>query len=137
MHNKRLHQESSSDVYEKIDLPKELESQEVFAILNDFKESGVAFQIYDSFYPSPSDPGAYICYLYQGKNTDSFGMTLGNHGWSGGIYQINEDVTANQLLHIAKTQNGLKIEIDRAVFFSHYGQETSSKNQKINILLIF
>ena len=37
MHNKRLHQESSSDVYEKIDLPKELESQEVFAILNDFK----------------------------------------------------------------------------------------------------
>ena len=62
-------------------------------------------------------------------------MTLGNHGWSGGIYQINEDVTANQLLHIAKTQNGLKIEIDRAVFFSHYGQETSSKNQKINIRL--
>lgn len=53
----------------------------------------------------------------------------------GGIYQINEDVIANQFLHIAKTQNGLKIEIDRAIFFSHYGQESSSKNQQMNIRL--
>ncbi|MCP4487626.1 MAG: hypothetical protein GY820_09975 [Gammaproteobacteria bacterium] len=118
-----------------IDLAGEAKPEQVIALLNDFKESGVAFEIYDSFYPSPSDPGAYICYLYQVINTETFGMTLGNHGWSGGIYQINEDVIVSQLLHIAKTRNGLKIEIEKASFFSHYEQESAPKNKKMNIKL--
>jgi hypothetical protein len=116
-------------------LTKEAKPEEVVALLNDFKESGDAFEIYDSFYPSASDPGAYICYTYQGPIAKSFDMTLGNHGWSGRIYQINEDVIVNQLLHIAKTQNGLKIEIEKAIFFTHYEQEPGPKSEKMNIRL--
>jgi hypothetical protein len=71
-----------------IHLDKELEKKDIAGILRKFKETGDKFEIYDAYYPSPSDPGAYICYASYDDSSDSFSMTLGNHGWTGGIYII-------------------------------------------------
>lgn len=118
-----------------IDLPKEAKRDDIVTVLNELKETGKAFEIYDPYYPSPSDPGAYMGYLYQGSDAQSFDMTLGNHGWSGGIYQINEDLIVNQFLHIARTHNGLRIKIEKAQFFSHHAKESVSNNKKMNTML--
>ena len=115
-----------------IRLDKKISKNNVLDILNEFKSSMGKFEIYDNFYPSPSDPGAYICYSNYDEVSDSFSMTLGNLGWSGGIYQIKTEVVIEQLLHLAHTQDDFLLDIENATFFSHYEKEPQEKSNEMN-----
>lgn len=115
-----------------IQLDNKINKETILDILDKFKYSDENFEIYDIFYPSPSDPGAYICYSKYDEVNDAFSMTLGNHGWSGGIYLIKTDVVVEQLLHLAQTQDSFVLEVDNASFFSHYAKESTEKNEAMN-----
>lgn len=62
-------------------------------------------------------------------------MTLGNHGWTGGIYTIKEDAIANQIYSLIKQKQIDSIRIDNVKIFSHYGKKTGEVNEKQNDLL--
>ncbi|WP_339897818.1 hypothetical protein [uncultured Gilvimarinus sp.] len=119
-----------------IHLRKYLNKEGVADILRELKDTDVKFEIYDTCYPSPSDPGAYICYAHYDIASDSFSMTLGNHGWSGGIYKIKSEVVLEQLHHLAITQNDFELNIENAVFFAHYENESAENNVKMNSKLL-
>lgn len=73
---------------------------ELLVILRNNK---IAFAIYDSLYPSSGDPGAYLDYSQEkNEKANSWSMTLGNHGWTGGIYTIDEYIMARQILNLVQ-----------------------------------
>lgn len=110
--------------------------QTVKDLLQLLRENKVAFALYDSFYPSPSDPGAYIDYSHEkGDNTHTWSMTLGNHGWTGGIYSIEEGVIANQIYNLIKQKQIDSIRIDNVKIDAHYCKKTGELNEKQNDLL--
>ena len=87
-------------------------------------------------YILPTDPGAYIDYSHEkGDHTETWSMTLGNHGWSGGIYSIKEDVVAKQIYNLIKQKQIDSIRIDNGKIFSHYGKKTDELNEIQNDLL--
>jgi len=108
---------------------------EIDNTFNSIRESKGIFEIYDSFYPSPSDPGAYICYANYDYRTNTWEMTLGNHGWSGGIYRVENNVIVNQLLHLSSVENKIELITKELVFFSHYDTESVEKNAEMNLML--
>lgn len=84
------------------------------------------FAIYDPTYPSPSDPGAYFSYSpKQGR----WRMTLGNHGWSGGIYDVPVKAIASQLRNLLTRSLLTAIDLDHVHFSKHYAPETPEKNR--------
>lgn len=85
------------------------------------RTSKIDFGIYDYLYPSPSDPGAYISYsMDKVLEETNWSMTLGNHSWSGGIYQISEIAIANQLEDIIRKNKMIEIKIVDVAFFRNY-----------------
>jgi hypothetical protein len=62
-------------------------------------------------------------------------MTLGNHGWTGGIYSIKEDIIANQIHNLIKHKQIDSIRIDDVKIFSHYSKAVGELNAKQNDLL--
>lgn len=92
-------------------------------------KGGLEFSLYDALYPSPSDPGAYLSYRPIGG---TWKMTLGNHGWSGGIYDIEPAAICRQLknLHDKGLLTGLRLE--GVCFFSHYALESQEKSRAMN-----
>ena len=101
-------------------------------LLQSLMDGGMEFAFYDSTYPSPSDPGAYFSYA---PMNGVWRMTLGNHGWSGGIYEIGAAVVANQLQSLCSKGILSAIELDGVHFCSHYQSESRSKNEAMNIKL--
>jgi hypothetical protein len=61
------------------------------------------------------------------KVGDKWQMTLGNHGWSGGIYLIEESTLIKQLMNLIRN-NALEINVDGVCFFSHYTVKPESKS---------
>jgi len=59
-------------------------------------------------------------------------MTFGNHGWSGGIYQIKDFVIARQIISLIKKEELSKIQISEVVFFSHYKLKSEDENKQMN-----
>ncbi len=92
-------------------------------------EDGMEFSLYDALYPSPSDPGAYLSYR---PSNGTWKMTLGNHGWSGGIYEIEPSTICRELksLHDKGLLKGLKL--GGGSFFSHYPLESQEKSYAMN-----
>lgn len=92
----------------------------------------IAFAFHDSLFTTISDPGAYLDYS-QEKNDKSgyWSMTLGNHGWTGGIYSISNNVVANQLYSLINKRLLSSIRIEGAKIFSHYDKENSRKNDEM------
>ena len=74
-----------------------LSEKTFFRFLATMMEGGLEFTFYDPLYPSPSDPGAYLSYR---PNNGTWKMTLGNHGWSGGIYEIEPSTICRQLKNL-------------------------------------
>ncbi|WP_147445581.1 hypothetical protein [Corallococcus aberystwythensis] len=66
-------------------------------LLSRLSVEGLSLSIYDSEYPSPSDPGAYITFFQRNPPEPQWRMTLGNHGWSGGSYVIPLDTLTHYL----------------------------------------
>jgi hypothetical protein len=44
------------------------------------------FSFYDRDHPSPSDPGAYVCFE---KDVNHFKVSRGNHGWTSGDFILS------------------------------------------------
>ncbi len=90
------------------------------------------FSLFDPEYPSPSDPGAYLSYSPQ---KGALLMTLGNHGWSGGIYTMSPEIVARQLYTLYSAGVLGPLDLDRVGFFKHYESESPESNERMNRLL--
>jgi hypothetical protein len=105
----------------------------IAALLQAMLESNTEFRFFDPLYPSMSDPGAYVSYS-PGKG--AWRMTMGNHGWSGGIYEIQAQVVCNQL-HSLRARGLLKtIDLEQVYFGSHDAPESLSTNEEMNRRLL-
>lgn len=86
----------SKDRYVRIQ--SNVKSDELLQLLRTLEKHKNPFYFHDPLYPSISDPGGYFSYSQEGSNSKAYwSMTLGNHGWSGGIYKnfrINHSKTA-------------------------------------------
>jgi len=105
-------------------------SEKTFSLfLAAMMKGGLEFGLYDALYPSLSDPGAYLSYR---PSNGTWKMTLGNHGWSGGIYDIEPSTICSQLknLHDKGLLKGLGL--DGVCFFSHYALESQEKSRAMN-----
>lgn len=102
-------------------------------LLEEMKMSGIEFCFYDPEFPSPSDPGAYFSYS---PSSGLWRMTLGNHGWSGGIYIIGDQALLTQLQNLHFLGLLKLLELEGVCFFSHYASETDIKNKEMNDLIL-
>jgi hypothetical protein len=102
------------------------------SFLEAMERDGLEFSLFDPKYPSPSDPGAYLSYSPQ---HGTWRMTLGNHGWSGGIYAVERSTIARQLYDLYTKGLLEALQLERVHFFSHYKPESDERNAKINELL--
>lgn len=115
---------------EVVGISKAATFEDITELLYILRKHKIAFALYDPFYPSPSDPGAYLDYS-QEKNEapNSWSMTLGNHGWSGGIYTISENNIALQIHHLVKSGQIDSISINDVKIFSHYEKHNFVRNR--------
>lgn len=119
-----------------IEIKKETTFENIVELLRILKRNNIAFSFYDSYYPSPSDPGAYLDYSQEKNETESaWSMTLGNHGWSGGVYTITEKVIARQIYNLLENNQIDSIRIDNVKIFSHYDKKNSDYNKNENALI--
>lgn len=110
--------------------------ENIITLLKLLRTYKISFALYDSYYPSPSDPGAYISYSQELNETqNAWSMTLGNHGWSGGIYTINENNIALQIHNLTRNNQIDSIGIENVKIASHYKKENKDKNRNKNALL--
>ena len=56
-------------------------------------------------------------------------MSLGNHGWSGGIYQIDDQTLAQQLFSLNQHGHLHQLRIDQGRLFANYTIEDEEKSQ--------
>lgn len=107
---------------------------ELISLLGQHK---IEFAIYDELYPSMSDLGAYITYSKTGTNNGTkWRMTLGNHGWSGGIYEIDENTIIAQLKNLIINKKMDEIQVEGVSFFGHYEVKTETENRRKNAEII-
>jgi|APCry1669192647_1035423.scaffolds.fasta_scaffold63981_1 hypothetical protein len=117
-----------SEDSQSIKFDSSISENNLIQFLKRIKDKKMEFEFYDEFYLSPSDPGAYISYSSKKiKVGDKWQMTLGNHGWSGGIYLIEESTLIKQLMNLIRN-NALEINVDGVCFFSHYTVKPESKS---------
>ena len=62
-------------------------------------------------------------------------MTLGNHGWSGGIYEIRSSIAARQLYSLYVSGQLRPLDLDGVCFFKHHKPQGEAANEKMNKLL--
>lgn len=93
-----------------------------------FEKHKFKFDLFDRKYPQISDEGAYFSYSFD----KVWKMTLGNHGWSGGIYTIDKTVIVNQLTSLIMLENKIELEIQNANFFRHFTEKSNSENFEMN-----
>ena len=113
-----------------------LTDQDFRAFVTVLRNYNKSFSIYDGLYPSMSDPGAYISYSQEKNELDGYwSMTLGNHGWSGGLYHIEESIIINQLNSLRRKNMITEIQIDKGVFLSNFNNVGDDMNEEINKIL--
>src|SRR5690606_4017750 len=100
-------------------------------LLNIFENYHSEFEFYDVKYPSPSDPGAYFSYSFF-FSEKKWKMTLGNHGWSGGIYTIENDNLLSQISDLIKSEKKIELKLSGVTFFSEYEEVSEEKNLQMN-----
>lgn len=90
-------------------------------LLNVLRREKYQIDFHDHVHPTISDPGAYFSYSTEKSIDDNhWSMTCGNHGWSGGIYQITDFILARQIISLIKKEELTRIQISDATFVSHY-----------------
>src|SRR5262245_60144129 len=94
----------------RIDLPAALTDSTLDALLQVLRECGADFGCCDERYPSPSDPGADFSYS-PSETEGKWRMTLGNHGWTGGVYEIDDGTIRRQLKDLVAKNLLSSIEI--------------------------
>ena len=119
-----------------VEISNEATIASIAELLRVLRKYNIAFAFYDSYYPSPSDPGAYLDYSQEKNETeDSWSMTLGNHGWTGGIYTITENNIVRQIHNLIKNKQIDSVRIDNVKIFSHYDKQNSDYNKNQNALI--
>ncbi len=91
------------------------------------------FSLHDPSYPSPSDPGAYMSYS---PHEGNWRMTLGNHGWSGGIYDIRPATLSRQIYSLYASGRLSSLGLDRVGFLGHYRPASAEANDEMNLRLL-
>jgi hypothetical protein len=88
------------------------------------------FTFHDTIYPTISDPGAYFSYSTKKSiGKDHWSMTLGNHGWTGGIYQIRKTTVNQQVYNLFMRKKLKEVGITDVAFFSHYNRESPERSR--------
>ena len=113
-----------------VSLGQFLNLDEVQNLLSEIRTDTAEFCFHDPLYPSPSDPGAYLSYSAKLANDGYWQLTLGNHGWSGGIYIIPSQVVELQISNLIKKGLLESISTENVSFFSHYKIMSDPSNQK-------
>lgn len=108
----------------------------ILQLLGLLHQHQTAFSFYDALYPSVSDPDAHFDYQPTKNETAiTFLMTLGNHGWSGGIYEISENTIATQIFNLISQNHLQSISIDKVRLFTHHPLKDVAQNLKQNELI--
>ena len=58
-------------------------------------------------------------------------MTLGNHGWSGGIYQLDDETIAIQCFDLLRKKKLESLAFEDGSIFSHYDPESTESNTRM------
>ena len=116
----------------RVEFPGPLSGSTLAELLAVLKDDEAEFAFYDERYPSASDPGAYFSYSSPKAPPGKWRMTFGNHGWSGGIYEIDDNTVCSQLLDLVTSPLLKSIDLDRVCFFSHYQLESASQSNAMN-----
>lgn len=119
----------------RIDLPNPLPDATLDELLQVLKRCGKDFGFYDERYPSPSDPGAEFSYS-PSETAGKWRMTLGNHGWTGGIYEIDDDTIRRQIGDLVAKKRLRSIEVGNVYFFSHMPNESAASSRAMNKKLL-
>jgi hypothetical protein len=115
----------------RIDLTEPLTESTLQDLLQVLRVCDEEFGFYDERYPSPSDPGADFSYS-PSETTGKWRMTLGNHGWTGGTYEIDDSTICRQLKDLVAKKLLRSIEIGDVCFFSRKPAESASSNRSMN-----
>jgi hypothetical protein len=119
----------------RINLPNPLTDSTLAELLQGLRECGEDFGFDDERYPSPSDPGA--CFSYSPSETaGKWRMTLGNHGWTGGIYEIDDSTICRQLKDLTAKRLIHSIEVGDVSFFSRKPVESAASSRAMNKKLL-
>src|SRR6476659_738066 len=94
----------------RIYLPNPSSDSTLGELLQVLRECDEDFGFFDERYPSPSDPGAYFSYS-PSETAGQWRMTLGNHGWTGGIYEIDDGTIRRQLKDLVARKRLRSIEV--------------------------
>jgi hypothetical protein len=105
---------------------------EVRNLIFALRDASAQLSVYDAAYPSPSDPGAYFTYSCGKAAAGRWSMTLGNHGWTGGIYQVEDDTIAVQVFDLLKKGQLTELQFEGGCFFAHYDHESEERNLEMN-----
>ena len=89
-------------------------------LLARLREDDLGVAYFDSHYPELTDPGAYFSCVPHINAT--WRMTLGNHGWTGGIYTMPDSLLSLQLTRSSE------LFVGEVAFFSKYPEQTAEKN---------
>jgi hypothetical protein len=98
-------------------------------LLGWLSQESIEFALFDALYPQVSDPGAYLSYRPMGE---VWQMTLGNHGWTGGIYQVEPKVVCQQLANLYAKRELAEISLEKVAFFAHYSLESTEDNAEMS-----
>lgn len=108
-----------------LDLTSISKLEDLFEI---FEKHKFKFDVFDAQYPQISDEGAYFSYSFD----KVWKMTLGNHGWSGGIYIIDKEVIINQLKNLIMLENKVELRIRNENFFKQFTEKSDSENLEMS-----
>ena len=99
------------------------------------KYHNLGLSYFDDLYPSPSDPGAYFNFYPSNTSESQYLMSLGNHGWSGGIYLIDEEIMKKQLHNLIKLKLLKAIELTFDLPMKYYSLEDEDSNSVMRLRL--
>lgn len=119
----------------RIVLPDPLPDVTLDAVFQVLREGGLDFGFFDERYPSPSDPGAYFSYSPSGA-AGRWRMTLGNHGWTGGVYEIDDGTVRRQLRDLVARDLLRAVEVGDVCFFSRKPDESAAASRAMNRKLL-
>ncbi len=114
---------------------RQITKNEIGELIEKLWENQFKISFHDTLYPfsGGSDPGAYFSYSTEktiGKGYWS--MTLGNHGWSGGIYHLRRETIIQQIYNLVSSGEMNKIQITEVYFGSHYKLESKQRSIETN-----
>lgn len=99
------------------------------------KYHNLGLSYFDDLYPSPSDPGAYFNFYPSNASESLYLMSLGNHGWSGGIYLIDEEIMKKQLRNLIRLKLLKSIELTFDLPMKNNSLKDEESNSAMNIRL--